>query len=127
MLARIWRDYEGVRGLLTDALRQSLETDVRVGQRLFQVSNPCWYRYELLTFDQPTPNNARARVRVYQHWWMGDKPDPPWSLEQEIDLVATAAGWRVDQLGPMENRREELNEPHGPTTSACNVAKQPKE
>ncbi|OGO04178.1 MAG: hypothetical protein A2Y60_05855 [Chloroflexi bacterium RBG_13_54_9] len=117
-----------MRGLLTDALRESLETDASVGQRLFQVSNPCWYRYELLTFEQPTPNNAAARVRIYQHWWPGDNAGgPPWSLEQDIVLVATATGWRIDQLGPWENRRDEPNEPHGPTTSACNVAKQPKE
>ncbi len=34
--------------------------------RLYQVSNPCWYRHELLDFRQLGPETAVGRVRVLE-------------------------------------------------------------
>lgn len=43
---------------------------------LFQVSNPCWYRYEVLSLvewtsatpGQPPPRTVDARVKIYTHF-----------------------------------------------------------
>ena len=127
MLARIYRDYQVVRELLSDALRQAVLAG-SINVPVFQVSNPCWYRYDVVTFRQQTSTTAAARVRVYQHFWGGDNAGgPPNSWKQEMELVESSAGWRVDKLGPLQNQREEPKEPHGPTTSACNVARQAKD
>jgi hypothetical protein len=123
MQARLDRQDEVVLGLLTDALRSTISTG-STSVPVFQVSNPCWYRYEVLEFDRPTSTTALARVRIYEHFWAGDSAGgPPSSWEQELELIQTAAGWRIDRLGPLQKRRIELKEPHGPNTSACKVAR----
>ncbi len=124
MEARIRRQDLAVLGLLSDGLSQDLRTNQQEAARLslFQVSNPCWYRYETLSFEQQTPTETTSQVRVYQHFWGGDvMGGPPRSWEQEVVLVETPAGWRVDQLSEPRNEREEPNEPHERTLSACNV------
>jgi hypothetical protein len=119
MQARISRDDQAVSNLLTDKLRSEI-TAGSIQVPFTQVSNPCWYRYLVLQFDQTSATHAQARVRVYQHFWGGDNAGGlPRSWEQEIVLVETNAGWRVDQLGAAENDRQEPEEPHGPTLSAC--------
>ncbi len=109
-------------GLLSDGLRKALETGQLDANRvdLFQVSDPCWYRYEVLSFRQPIAATAEVRVRVYQHFWGGDiVAGPPRSWEQELSLVEMPTGWRVDRVSEPRNNREEDNEPHGLTASAC--------
>jgi hypothetical protein len=90
---------------------------------LLQVSNPCWYRYQILDLPQTT-TQAQARVRVYEHFWSGDNGGGlPKSWEQEIGLLNSNSGWRVDQLSAEKNVRTEPDEPHGPTLSACNATR----
>ena len=120
MRARIDGDEPGELNLLTDRLRSQVMTGLPVDVPLTQVSNPCWYRFQILSFSQPSATQAQARVRVYEHQWPGDSAGSiPRSWEQVIGLVETGSGWRVDQLGGSENEREEPGEPHGPTLSAC--------
>lgn len=123
MSARVRRQDVVVRGLLSDGLREALETGQEKTSRveLLQVSNPCWYRYEIQRFNQPATTTAEAQVRIYQHGWGGDiMAGPPRSWEQDLSLVQTPAGWRVDQVSEPRNNREEDSEPHGLTASACN-------
>jgi hypothetical protein len=119
MQARIDGQDRLVLDLLTDDLAARLynrSDDVW----LYQASNPCWYRYLVVQFEQTTPTQAHGRVRVYMHDWAGDVAGgPPQSWEQTIGLVERDVGWRVDQMEPFENRRAEPSEPHGPTLSAC--------
>ncbi len=121
MQARIGRQDRLVLDALTDDLRARTENwpnDVW----LYQVSNPCWYRYTVVQFEQTITARAQARVRVYQHDWAGDAAGGlPESWEQVIGLGETRDGWRVDEMTPAENQRQEPSEPHGPTLSACNV------
>ncbi|MGH2352212.1 MAG: hypothetical protein ACRDJN_11435, partial [Chloroflexota bacterium] len=71
-------------------------------------------------------DTVAARVRIYQHFWPGDVGGgPPTSVTQDVGLVQTAEGWRVGRLGSRQNERLEPDEPHGPTTSACNVGRRP--
>lgn len=122
MSARIRRQGVTVSTLLSDGLRRELETGNASATRidLFQASNPCWYRYEILSFTQPTSSTVTAHVRVYEHFWGGDVAGgPPRSWEQEVSMQKTPTGWRVDQVGEPRNNREELGEPHGLTASAC--------
>ncbi|HEV8633713.1 MAG TPA: hypothetical protein VG370_05660 [Chloroflexota bacterium] len=91
---------------------------------LVPTSNPCWYRYAVEAFAQPTPATAAGRVRIYEHTWMGDVGGSlPRSWQQAVGLVQTPDGWRVSRLGQAGPRRDEPGEPHGPTTSACNVGR----
>jgi hypothetical protein len=100
---------------------------------LFQVSNPCWYRYEVVSLvrwtawaaGQPPPGAVDALVRVYTQWWHGATAvGPPESVLQALRLVETPAGWRVARLR-LQEYRDEPAEPHGPTTSACTVGRRP--
>lgn len=120
MTARINRDNTTMESLMTDQLRASLG---QLQVPTYQLSNPCWYRYELLP---PSSQSARAieeKVRIFEHWWPGDVGGgPPQSFVQTVGLTNTDGAWRVDQLGPAEDVREELNEPHGPTKSACGLS-----
>ena len=117
MDAVIARDADAARALATEELRAQ-SPGAFVG-----VSNPCTYRYEVLAFTPTAPGIVAARVRIYQHFWPGDVGGgPPSSFQQDVGLIQTAAGWRVSRLGPQQNARQEPNESHGPTTSACNVA-----
>lgn len=124
MQARLARDDQQMLALLTSDLREKLRSGA-VAVPLGQVSNPCWYRYELLSLDQPAPDSAQARVRVYEHFWPGDVAGGiPQSWEQTVHLAGLPfPGWLVDELGAEEGRRPEPNEPHGPTLSACRVAR----
>lgn len=120
--ARLQRQDARVLELLSDELRTRLDAHA---VRLTQVSNPCWYRAEVLAFGQATPTTATATIRIYEHQWGGDVAGGlPRSWEQDVRLVQAAAGWRVGQLGVVRSEREEPGEPHGPTTSACTVARQ---
>jgi len=119
MQARIARQEQAVLDLLTERLRSQIQSDL-YQLPLFQVSNPCWYRYLILSLDETPDQAAHARVRVYEHFWSGDNGGGlPHSWEQELELVRTPKGWLVDQLSNAENEREELREPHGWTVSAC--------
>lgn len=122
MRARIARDEARVRSLMTPALQTNL--DLLEGEvPVFQLSNPCWYRYATLKVDLPTATTANARVQIYEHYWSGDSGGgPPDSFEQTITLNNTAAGWRVDALGKLENQQSRSNEPHGANLSACVAA-----
>lgn len=126
MLARLQRQDQVVLGWLTEKLRRTVATGQARNIPVMQVSNPCWYRYELEVLDLPTPTSALARVRVYQHFWGGDAAGgPPRSWEQEVHLVKTGTAWRVDQLGAAENELEERGEPvYGQSQSACNRPQQ---
>lgn len=122
MEARWSKQSPAFQSLLSDELKKALETnEVQAsGVNLFQASNPCWYRYEVLQLDRPATDRAVAQVRVYEHQWGGDiAGGVPRSWEQEIDLVEAAGGWKVDHLSAPRNTREEPAEPHGPTISAC--------
>jgi hypothetical protein len=120
MDAVIARDADAARALATEELRAQ-SPGAFVG-----VSNPCTYRYEVLAFTPTAPGIVAARVRIYQHFWPGDVGGgPPSSFQQDVGLIQTAAGWRVSRLGPQQNARQEPNESHGPTTSACNVGRRP--
>jgi hypothetical protein len=124
MEARIQRDELAAQSFLSYGLSQDLRVNPQEAGRLsiFQVSNPCWYRFETLSFWQQTPTEATARVRVYQHFWGGDVMGGlPRSWEQEVILVEERDSWKVDRLSEPRNEREEPNEPHGRTLSACNV------
>lgn len=125
MRARIERDDRHVLDGLTDALKAELDNSTAVYQRpLLQVSNPCWYRFETLSFEQTEPTMAHARIRMFEHFWSGDSGGRvPSSWEQNITLTETTAGWRVSELGNLENERDEPNEPHGETISACIVVR----
>lgn len=121
MAARVERDSQ-VSDLLTQDFRGALAT----GQidandvYLYQAKDPCWYRYEVLGFEQTGPETATARVRVYEDYWGGDGEDsPPQSWTQRVTLARSASVWRVDGLGEPEGRREEPSEPHTSTISAC--------
>lgn len=121
MQARVNRQDQLILDLLTYELA-ARTYDGSSDLNLYQVSNPCWYRYLVLQFEQTAATLARARVRVYEHQWGGDIMGTlPQSWEQTIGLVETSFGWRVDQMGPPENRRAEPSEPHGPTLSECNA------
>ncbi len=123
MAARIQRQEMEVLALLSDGLREALETgQVKANEiDLLQVSNPCWYRYEIEQFNQTTSTTAEAQVRIYEHVWGGDiAGGPPRSWEQDVSLVETPAGWRIDRVSEPRDNREELGEPHGLTISACN-------
>jgi hypothetical protein len=119
MDARIARRDDVVLELMAPWLRNSLKRgfpDVPT----FQVSNPCWYRYAILSFTRSGQTTAWGRVRVYEHWWPGDVAGgPPRSWEQEVGLVETTTGWRVDELTARLTEREEPQEPHGRNRSAC--------
>lgn len=126
MDARLHRQELLADALLTDRLRDELRTatptagGVALFRALTQVSNPCWYRYEVLAFVEPTPDAADAEVRVYQHFWQGDIAGGlPTSWEQAITLQRTPGGWRVAAVSDQQDRRLEPGEPHGPHTSAC--------
>lgn len=110
-------------GLLTDRARTAPpDTLGPTGQ----ISNPCWYRYEVLAFVPQAPGSVAATARIYQHFWPGDVIDgPPASWLQDARLVWTNAGWRIDDLGPMQDYRSEPNEPHGAHTSACYAGRRP--
>ncbi len=125
MQARIDRNEPGVLDLLTEQLQAKVMRGLPVDVPLTQVSNPCWYRYLVLTLNQTSAAQAQARVRIYEHQWPGDNAGSlPRSWEQEIGLTETTAGWRVDALGEAENEHQEPNEPHGPTLSACTAWRQ---
>ncbi|MGH2457770.1 MAG: hypothetical protein ACRDIY_02755 [Chloroflexota bacterium] len=128
MDARIARDERTVRSMLAGALLPRANIDDGV---LYQVSNPCWYRYAVLSLvewtsatpGQPPPRTVDGRVRLYAHFWSGDNGGGlPFSFTEAVRLIATPAGWRVSQL-QREAWQEEPGEPHGPTTSACNVGR----
>lgn len=128
MQARLRRNELLIDAMLSDRLRILLRTRPpaagSVGQftALYQVSNPCWYRYELLSLAQPAADEADARVRVYQHFWQGDiAGGPPTSWQQAIVLRRIAGGWQVDVVGPQADAVPELSEPHGLHTSACSI------
>jgi len=120
MVARLQRQDQAVLGFLTRGLRVLLDSG-QLQVPVLQVSNPCWYRYELVSLQQPTSTTAAALVRIYQHFWGGDAAGgPPSSWEQAIDWVETGAGWRVDQLGPQTNERAQPGKPrYGSAHSAC--------
>lgn len=121
MQARIQRDEEDVRGLLSDRMLTMLYAG-GIDVPLIQASNPCWYRYQVLSFSDAAEVKAEARVRVYEHQWPGDSAGSlPRSWEQEIGLAEPFDEWKVAHLGPAENIRQEPEEPHGPNVSACNV------
>lgn len=125
MDARIDRQDWVWRALMTDEALSAAGTSP-VPVPTGQVSNPCWYRYELLVLAQAGLNAAAARVRIYEHQWPGDVGGYlPHSWEQGIRLAQTPDGWRVTGMGPEERRRAEPDEPHGPNTSACNVGRRP--
>lgn len=106
--------------LLTDRLRDQAVSGLPADMSFMQVSNPCWYRYLILKLDEKSGTVAQARVRVYEHFWAGDNGGSlPKSWEQEVGMVETSTGWRVDLLGPSDNAHSEPGEPHGPTLSAC--------
>jgi hypothetical protein len=118
MDARVSRQNMVVLGLLADDFVEDRPGDV------YRASSPCWYRWEQLDFEPVSPVSALARVRVYEHWYQGDiVAGPPQSWEQTVGLEYTAVGWRVGMLGPRENRRVEVDEPHGLHVSACNVGR----
>jgi hypothetical protein len=119
MDARISRQHMVILGLLADDF-------VETGERstLFRASSPCWYRWEQLDVELVSPVSVLARVRVYEHWYQGDIVDgPPQSWGQTVGLEYTAVGWRVNLLGPAENKRVEADEPRGLHGSACNVGR----
>jgi hypothetical protein len=128
MDARIDRKQLVVLGMLADGFQTSPP-----GNRaeLTQVSNPCWHRYEVISLirwtaraaGQPAPGSVDALVRVYAHTWSGDNGGLlPFSFAQSVRLVETPGGWRVNRL-QLAEYRDEPGEPHGPTTSACNVGR----
>jgi hypothetical protein len=127
MQARLEREDETVLGLLSAPLKFELENNTRVIQPpLLQVSNPCWYRYEVLALTATSPSIVAARVRMYEHFWSGDSGGGlPQSWEQPLTLAETGEGWRVSALGNLENQRDEPDEPHGQTLSACIAAQTP--
>lgn len=125
MRARVKGEDETVMNLLTPELRANMDT-VLAQVPLLQVSNPCWYRFEILQFEEPTPLQANAQIRMYEHFWAGDSAGgPPSSWTQTVDLQETNSEWRVSALGKLENQQSEPNEPHGQTLSACNAVRTP--
>lgn len=125
MRARIERQDTIVLNLLTPELRANMDT-VLAQVPLLQVSNPCWYRFEILQFEEPTPAQALAQIRMYEHFWAGDSAGGlPSSWTQTIDLQQVNSEWRVSALGKLENQQSEPNEPHGQTLSACNAVRTP--
>jgi hypothetical protein len=120
MDALVARDAAAASALATEGLR------AQAAGVLAGVSNPCSYRYEVLAFAPTAQDTVAARVRIYQHFWPGDVGGgPPASVQRDVGLTQTAAGWRVSRLGPEQNARAEPSEPHGPTTSACNAGRRP--
>lgn len=130
MDARIARDMRTVQSMLTgDLLRRANVID----GVLYQTSNPCWYRYEVLSLvewttpapGQPPPGTVDGRVRIYTHFWSGDSGGSlPRSFTEGLTLVDTSQGWRVSHLA-IEQTRVEPGEPHGRTISACQVGRRP--
>ncbi len=116
---RVWLD------LLTQDLLAAVTTGA-VAVPTGQISNPCWYRYEVLAFAQPTPDTVAALVRIFEHFWPGDVGGGlPSSFAQEVGLLRATGEWKVSHLGPAQDERAEPSEPHGPTTSACYVGRRP--
>src|SRR5919108_2675347 len=100
--ALIERNAAAALALVTDELRAQ-SPNAFVG-----ASNPCSYRYEVLAFEPASATAVVARSRIYQHLWGGDNAGGlPSSFVQEVSLVQTAAGWRVNRLGSPQNTREE--------------------
>ncbi len=125
MQARLQREDAVVLDLLVDNLR-ALGGQEKARRQVTQASNACWYRYDVLVFGQPTLTSATSLVRVYTHSWGGDvMGGVPRSWQQEIGLSSTAIGWRVERLEAPQDERQEPNEPHGRTTSACTVPRGP--
>src|SRR5947209_6955469 len=73
MDARITRQHMVVLGLLAGDFVETGDHPYGV----FQVSNPCWCRWEELDVEPVSPVSVLARVRVYEHWWMGDVVNGP--------------------------------------------------
>lgn len=123
MEARIRRQDELAFELLTDTLRAYYMSAVGSRVPVTQVSNPCWYRYEIVTA-VGSPAISHISVRVYQHFWAGDAAGgPPRSWGQDLVLIKVADQWRVDYLSPPQLEREEPAEPRaGTQRSACNVS-----
>ena len=122
MAARINRDDETFVALMTPDLRHAVEA-AELDVPTWQVSNPCWYRYEILPPEATTGATVTERVRIFEHWWPGDVGgSPPKSFEQQVRLRKVGDEWLVDALGPAVDERVEEHEPHGPNTSACNLA-----
>jgi hypothetical protein len=120
MQARIDRDDDTVVGLMSSELRRAVLAG-KVDAPTFQLSNPCWYRYDLLQLEHVDDRTVSERVRVYEHYWPGDVGGgPPGSWEQSVGLVNAGGSWHVDRLGPEQDTRREPTEPHGPHKSACN-------
>jgi hypothetical protein len=122
MAARINRDNETFVDLMTQTLRRAVESS-SLDVPTWQVSNPCWYRYELLPPREASDSTVIEDVRIYEHWWPGDVAGgPPQSFQQEVRLRKIEGRWLVDGLGPAVETRPEPDEPHGPHTSACALA-----
>jgi hypothetical protein len=122
--ARLERRGAEVLDLMTDDARAAVVGQHGSVHQLLPVSNPCWHRYEVVAFGWPSAASAAARVRIYEHQWMGDVGGrPPQSWEQEVELVRRPVGWRVSRLGPAGAARDEPGEPHGPIISACKVGR----
>lgn len=125
MRARVKGEDETVMNLLTPELRANANT-VLAQVPLLQVSNPCWYRFEILQFEEPTLSQANAQIRMSEHSWAGDSAGgPPSSWTQTVDLQQVDSEWGVSALGKLENQQSEPNEPHGQTLSACNAVRTP--
>jgi hypothetical protein len=120
MEARLARNGVAALAWVTDAL------GARSPNRFVGFSNPCFYRYTVESFEQASPTLAIARVRTYTHFWAGDEVGGlPRSSTEEITLINTIAGWRISDLRGLGDVREEPAEPHGPTTSACDLGRRP--
>jgi hypothetical protein len=129
MDARIERKDVEVLGMLSENLRPP---GGRRPPELTQVSNPCWYRYDVISLvrwtaaapGQPPPGSVDALVRVYTAFEQAVGVPPPLSFAQLVRLVQTPAGWRVGRL-QLTEYRDEPGEPHDPTASACRTGRRP--
>jgi hypothetical protein len=122
MNARIQRDNNAFESLLTSDLRKRVDEGA-LSVPTWQVSNPCWYRFEVLEPTRVTRSSITEHVRIYEHWWPGDVGGgPPKSFEQRVRLEKVDGDWLVGALGPATKTRAETGEPHGRTLSACALA-----
>ncbi len=86
--------------------------------RLHRDPRECWYEYVLEGWRDGEDGRRVATVRLFEY----ARPDGPGrSATQEITLVGTSDGWRVESLGPLGAPRTELSPGRQALRFSCGI------
>jgi hypothetical protein len=88
-----------------------------------QGESPCWYREQIESVDETSPDRYVIVSRAFMHEWPDKPRSTPISRVYDVVVIRTSGAWQVESLGPGRDERQEPGEP-GATTSACAVARQ---